>query len=1208
MEGKRKLITIIGCALVLAAAAHAGTFVSSPWTSDADSGISAGKLYTHTGKFWAPADAQPFYAGNGVWFEGDRDLTGVDWRMSNIPNVFAGDHGTNVTGAGGNLLTHFVYGDDPAGIMHPVLQLENLTPGTKYTLTLYAKGWENAGRVINITPSDDPNNAVTIDQDLYGGGNGLLLKYTYTAPASGTMSLTFAELSTNMSWHHYAFSNEEVLPVYVDPKPVPGAFTDLTVTLDFTAIPDEGVDTSNLVYDLYWWSDPNVVNRVADLTAGTYTLSLLESTTYYWQVDIFDDGELLYSTDPNETGKAWMFLTKTLAPAEKALQYKMDETSGTTVGESIGGYHAAAINFDDPNEGGTAWVEGIAGNCLSFDGADSYVDLGNTAPLPFGAGKGFSISGYFKTMDAEGPLVTFRNAADGGPIVALTVGYDGADTIPTRLRFIAREFDGGSLFRLTGPAVNDGEWNHFALTRDIDGTITLYVNGRSCGSLNDMRVGYNVDLRAIGSEIRWINDSHGAAGQRYLNGLIDEVVVWEGALKQSQIDAMVDLIPYRLNPTPAMDAKANLDVVLRWTAPIDRVSVDTYNVYLGTTLDMNMSTDGATGLTTAEFVPTEPLDYDTRYFWQVELVRANEVVYTSPIWTFRTIAATVGAFSFHPWTGDADSSISSSKTYTHAVNFSATGTDGELIYAGNGVYFENDVKANGVNDSSGVNWSLTGAPSVFWVDHAPPITGNSLTLARRFYFGEQAGVLPRLTFTGLTLGTKYITTLYTTSFGGAGDRYVRITPSDNPDSPTRIDQNAPGGSNGRLIKYTYTATSTEMSFVFDAEIKGNSWHHYAFSNEIALPFELTPTPAPLATVDMDAVLSWLPVPLEGAWGATYNLTVATDPELTAIVAQQMALPGTSFALTDLDPQTRYYWKVDGLLEGEIVYNGPVWTFYTKSSTPAQLLVAWKMDEGSGGVAHEVTGTGLDGTLTNFADPNAAWVPGIDGTAISLDGVDDYVSLADTTPLTAAQGSAFSMSGYFRTNDSQGPIFAMRNPGILAVYVGFDGADNVPGHFRFISASGGLRRITGPRVDDGLWHHFAVTRSTFGKVELYIDGISAGTTNDMAGQYVNAWSAFGTDRAWLSDWLTQALHPHDWYRLEGLIDEITIWQDELQPDQIAAMVAMLPVVGDLNEDGQVDFEDLAMMAEGWLTDDPAADVNRSGAVDMVDFGLLSERWN
>lgn len=1212
MENEKSIRNFVVCALILATTiANAGTFTTAPWTSDADSGISAGKLYTHTGKFMAPVDGAPFYAGNGVWFEGDRDLSGVDWQLSNIPSTYTGGS-SNVQGSGANLLVSFVYGDDDLNdINHPVLRLNNLIPGQKYILTCYAKGWEDSGRHVNIIPSDDPNAATVINQDMYGANNGLLLKYTYLAPASGSFSLTFDQVAaTNVSWHHYAFSNELVTPVYVDPRPAPGTFTGLTVTLDFTAIPDEGTDTSNVVYNLYWGSDPNTTNEVAGLTEGTFTLEgLLESTTYHWKVDVYDGQELLYATDPNNSGKTWTFTTKTLAPATKALEYQMDENAGTLVPEVIGGYDAAALNFDDPNEGGTAWVEGIQGNCLSFDGLDSYVDMGNAAPLPFGAGEGFSISGYFRTIDREGPLVAFRHSADDDPIVAVTVGFDGADSLPGQLRSITRH--GGQLFRITGPRVDDGGWNHFALTRDTDGTMTLYLNGVACGSLNDQRGGYNVDWRGIGAEIRWIHDNRASVGQRYLEGLIDEVVVWNGALKQTQIDAMVDLIPYRLNPTPINDAKVDLDVVLSWNAPIDRIAADSYNVYVSTDIDMSNSLDGATGLTTPQFVPTEPLEYDTRYFWQVEVVSEGAIVYTSPIWTFKTIAETVGRFSTHPWTGDADSGISTAKTYTHTGKFNSGGTDGDGFYAGNGVYFEGDM------NRAGTNWTLTGADNVYDnpTDYAVNISGDSANLARRFFYGDTDVDHPVLTLTGLVPGTKYVTTFYAVGFSGPWvpedeanqpGRRVDIEVSDNPGSPTRIEQNAAGAGNGLLIKYTFTAQTTEISFTFDAAIAAHSWHHYAFSNEIALPFDLTPSPVVGQTTDLDVTLSWKPSPAAAAYGATYNLTVATDPELTTVVLQRDGLTDTSLAITGLDPQTAYYWRVNGLLEGNVVYNGPVWTFYTRSTTPAQVIAGWKLDEGSGTLVSDIGQTGLYGTLVNFADPNAAWVPGIEGTALRLDGVDDYVSVVDT-PVTIPQGYAFSVSGFFRTRDSQGPLFTMRHPGILSVYVGFDGADNVPGHFRFISSSDGLRRITGPRVDDGLWHHFAVTRSTFGKVELYIDGVSVGQTVDLAGEYTNDWNAFGTDRQWVNDWLSQTSHPHDWYFLDGLIDEITVWQDELQPDQIAALAAMLPVAGDLNGDGLVGVADLGILADGWLTNDPAADINVSGNVDLVDFAILSEDW-
>ena len=65
-----------------------------------------------------------------------------------------------------------------------------------------------------------------------------------------------------------------------------------------------------------------------------------------------------------------------------------------------------------------------------------------------------------------------------------------------------------------------------------------------------------------------------------------------------------------------------------------------------------------------------------------------------------------------------------------------------------------------------------------------------------------------------------------------------------------------------------------------------------------------------------------------------------------------------------------------------------------------LVGCWTFDEGSGTTAYDSSGNGNDGTLV-LAD-NAvsdAWVSGKYGSALSFDGVDDYVALAEQPPIT-----------------------------------------------------------------------------------------------------------------------------------------------------------------------------------------------------------------
>jgi len=187
-----------------------------------------------------------------------------------------------------------------------------------------------------------------------------------------------------------------------------------------------------------------------------------------------------------------------------------------------------------------------------------------------------------------------------------------------------------------------------------------------------------------------------------------------------------------------------------------------------------------------------------------------------------------GTFSVYPWTGDHDSGIHSDKVYTHTGKFSGEGVDGEPLLAGNGVYFERDT------NRSGSNWTLTGpATNVFDTSNPVNVTGDGAALVRGFFYGDQDDNHPVLTLTGLAPGTLYVATFYTVGYGEAGGRFTDITPGDNPHNPTRVDQNGAGSGNGQRITYTYIATGAEMSFTFDALVTGDSWHHYAFSNEVA---------------------------------------------------------------------------------------------------------------------------------------------------------------------------------------------------------------------------------------------------------------------------------------------------------------------------------------------------------------------------------------
>lgn len=211
-----------------------------------------------------------------------------------------------------------------------------------------------------------------------------------------------------------------------------------------------------------------------------------------------------------------------------------------------------------------------------------------------------------------------------------------------------------------------------------------------------------------------------------------------------------------------------------------------------------------------------------------------------------------GFWSLHRWSGDADSQISSTKTYTHKVSIARN----NALLPINGVTF--DAAASGV--TSGSNWSLDGAPNVFnnngngaGANNLPAGSG-SRQLAEDFRYGNSLDGVSRLSFSGLTAGQSYVATFYNVGFGGPEGRRMNIIPSDSGQATT-VDQNTTGSGNGLLVRYHYKAPDTgRIHFDFLPLGVNATWHHYAFSNEVA---PAIPDERPLQGVRVASVSSEL---------------------------------------------------------------------------------------------------------------------------------------------------------------------------------------------------------------------------------------------------------------------------------------------------------------------------------------------------------------
>lgn len=199
-----------------------------------------------------------------------------------------------------------------------------------------------------------------------------------------------------------------------------------------------------------------------------------------------------------------------------------------------------------------------------------------------------------------------------------------------------------------------------------------------------------------------------------------------------------------------------------------------------------------------------------------------------------------GIWTVKPWTNDATSDISSTKSYTHKIGLNRAGG----YTAINGVTFDSP----GTGVTSGANWVLLGAPNQFanngsgaGVNLLPGGTG-SFQLCQEFFFGNSFNGKSRIELSNLTPNQTYIATFYGTGFGDPPVRRNLITPSDSGIGHI-VDENATLSGNGIIVKYHYTA-SGNGTFAFDfTPIDAGTWHHYAFSNEVAaaLPVQVDAT-------------------------------------------------------------------------------------------------------------------------------------------------------------------------------------------------------------------------------------------------------------------------------------------------------------------------------------------------------------------------------
>jgi cysteine-rich repeat protein len=183
---------------------------------------------------------------------------------------------------------------------------------------------------------------------------------------------------------------------------------------------------------------------------------------------------------------------------------------------------------------------------------------------------------------------------------------------------------------------------------------------------------------------------------------------------------------------------------------------------------------------------------------------------------------------------------------------------------------------------------------------------------------------------------------------------------------------------------------------------------------------------------------------------------------------------------------------------------------------------WHLNQSPGGTAPQMTdstSTGGHATATN--GPTANSTAKI-GAGVTLDGTDDYFAFNSSTAFDFTSAETFTMSGWFQTSDSYGPLQSFRgsvngNP-VIDIHVGYDGATTDAGKLLVLvrddSSGAGYAQVNGGTVANGSWHMYTVTRSA-GTISVYLDGafVTSATGAGAAAAITTNLRNWGRDGNW-----------------------------------------------------------------------------------------------
>ncbi|MFA5772563.1 MAG: PKD domain-containing protein [Thermoplasmata archaeon] len=249
--------------------------------------------------------------------------------------------------------------------------------------------------------------------------------------------------------------------------------------------------------------------------------------------------------------------------------WSFDEGTGTAASDSSGNGNTGMVY------GGAAWVDGISGKALQFDGGGDYVAVPGSASLStVGA---ITVELWMKTSvgDTNFIIQKYDNVGTNPYGYALHFAIAGH---PDKLEF----WDGVSWSRVTTTHITDDAWHHVVVTGNGSAGV-FYIDGI---------VGPSFTFHTVSdspSEILYMGAFEGIGS--FFNGLIDEVRIYNRALSADEVYAAYvntinsnfvasPIFPYNITSYDDLTCNASINTAQNQSITVFVLDADTNQILL----------------------------------------------------------------------------------------------------------------------------------------------------------------------------------------------------------------------------------------------------------------------------------------------------------------------------------------------------------------------------------------------------------------------------------------------------------------------------------------------------------------------------------------------------------------------------------------------------------------------------------------------------